>query len=103
MFIVSVPLQNDLHDNYFTKKKKNSNPTLGPGTATFCFSFSLISEWPANVAILIGGRRLPERGRVGNCSADNESPSRGPCGWWSGGEHESLPGEGGGDWGKSEV
>jgi len=57
-----------------------SNPTLGPGTATFCFSFSLISEWPANVAILIGGKRLPERGWVVNCSADNESPSRGPCG-----------------------
>jgi len=83
--------------------KRISHPTLGPGTATFCFSFSLISECPANVAILIGGKRLPERGLVGNCSADNESPSRGPCGWWRSGEHESLPGEGGGDWGKSEA
>lgn len=82
-------------------KKNISNSTLGPGTATFCFSFSLISEWPANVATLIGGRRLPGRGQEGNCSADNESPSRGPCGWWSGGEHELLPGEGGGDGGKS--
>lgn len=75
--------------------------TFGPGTVTFCFSFSLISEWPANVTILICGNKLPESEGLLIWSADNESLPRGFDGLWRRGEHDPLIREGGGEWEKS--